>query len=354
MENLNVLDPVAGLVLANTQRTVGMVIVVLLAVGGVVLIWFNTRAARPELGAEIELAANRKPYHADEVLEGKVLDRVLLMALVLIGLIAIGLPLYALAEPGRQSNAIEYFESDTGVFANRGAGLFGPSADGGLGCADCHGAAGGGGSRSHILLDADGEFVAQVNWQAPALNAVTLRYSDDEIRDILNYGRPGTPMAAWGTPGGGPLTTQQVDNLIDFLHSIEVDQAGLQESISEEVDRSIADGEFASVGEAIFNYGLYSSADAGTYSCGRCHTSGWSYGDPVDPGSGGTTGFSLKGGATLTRFPTAEEHAEFVTLGSDEGEGYGVGGQGSGRMPAFGAYYTEDQISEVVDYERGL
>jgi mono/diheme cytochrome c family protein len=318
------------------------------------LLWFNSRAARPELGAEIELAPNRKQYYDDEQLEGKVLDRVLLIALVLIAVIAVGLPMYWLAEPGRQSNAIEYYEGPEGVFATRGAGLFAGSEAGGLGCADCHGSAAQGGSRSHILLDSEGEFVAQVEWKAPSLNAATMRFSDDELRFILNYGRPGTPMAAWGAPGGGPLTTQQVDNLIDFLHSIEVDQAGLQESISEEVDRSIADGEFASVGEAIFNYGLYSSADAGTYSCGRCHTSGWSYGDPVDPGSGGTTGFSLKGGATLTRFPTAEEHAEFVTLGSDEGEGYGVGGQGSGRMPAFGAYYTEDQISEVVDYERGL
>lgn len=348
------LDPLAGAVLANAQRTVGMVIVVLLAVGGVVLIWFNTRAARPELGAEIELAPNRKPYHPDEVLEGKVLDRVLLMALVLIALIAVGLPLYALAEPGRQSNAIEYYESDTGVFANRGAGLYGPSADGGLGCADCHGAAGGGGSRTHILLDADGEFVAQVNWQAPALNAVTLRFSDDEIRDILNYGRPGTPMAAWGTPGGGPLTTQQVDNLISFLHAIELPVEELQAQVTEEIDRSMEAGEFSSLGEAVFNYGQFSGADSGTYSCARCHTMGWSYGDPQASGGGGTIGFSLRDGVTLRRFPSAEQHAQFIADGSEFGIGYGVNGQGSGRMPGFGQTLTEEQIDAVVEYERGL
>jgi mono/diheme cytochrome c family protein len=354
MEDVNVSGAVAGVLLANTQRTVGIVIVGLLALAGIVLLWFNSRAARPELGAEIELAPNRKPYYDDEVLEGKVLDRVLLIALGLIAMIAIGLPMYWLAEPGRQSNAIEYFEAPDGVFATRGAGLFAGSEAGGLGCADCHGSAGQGGSRTHILLDSEGEFVAQVDWRAPALNAATMRFDDDELRFILNYGRPGTPMAAWGAPGGGPLTTQQVDNLIDFMHSIEIDPAELQASITEEIDRSVAEGEFGSVGEAIFNYGLYSGADAGTYSCGRCHTSGWSYGDPRSPGGGGTTGFSLRDGATITRFPDPESHAEFVTAGSENGIGYGTNGQGTGRMPAFGAYYSEDQISEVVEYERGL
>lgn len=354
MEKLNVLEPVAGAVLANTQRTVGMVIVVLLAVGGVVLLWFNSRAARPELGAEVELAPNRKAYYPDEVLEGKVLDRVLLMALVLIALIAVGLPLYALAEPGRQENAIRYFESDTGVFANRGAGLYAPSEAGGLGCADCHGASGGGGVRSHILLDSEGEFVAQVQWLAPALNSVTLRYDDDEIRDILNYGRPGTPMAAWGTPGGGPLTTQQVDNLVDYLHAIAIEPEELQAQVTAEIDRSLEEGEFASLGEAVFNYGQYSGADSGTYSCARCHTMGWSYGDPQAPGGGGTIGFSLRDGATVRRFPTAEEHAQFIADGSEDGIGYGQNGQGSGRMPGFGQTLTQEQIDAVVEYERGL
>lgn len=354
MENLNVVDPVAGVVLASTQRTIGIVIVVLLAIAGVVLVWFNSRAARPELGAEIELAPNRKPYYDDEQLEGKVLDRVLLMALALIAMIAIGLPLYWLAEPGRQSNAIEHFEGQDGVFVNRGAGLFAGSEAGGLGCADCHGSAGQGGSRDHILLDSNGEFVAQVSWLAPALNAVTLRYDDDEIREILNYGRPGTPMAAWGAPGGGPLTTQQIDNLIAFLHSIEIPAEELEAQVTAEVERSLEAGEFATMGEAVFNYGQISGADSGTYSCARCHTMGWSYGDPQASGGGGTIGFSLRDGATVRRFPTPEDHAQFIADGSQRGIGYGVNGQGSGRMPGFGQTLTEEQIDAVVEYERGL
>ena len=35
----------------------------------------------------------------------------------------------------------------------------------------------------------------------------------DEVKFILNYGRPFSPMPAWGAPGGGPLTDQQLENL---------------------------------------------------------------------------------------------------------------------------------------------
>jgi mono/diheme cytochrome c family protein len=360
METPNVIDPVAVMlthvgVLATTQRVIGTVIVALLAIAGVALFWFNTRKARPELGSEIELAPNRKQYYPDEELEGKVLDRVLGLALVLIAIIAVGLPLYWLAEPGRQEGAaISYRgdpddDSDWGIFANRGQGLYLE-----YGCGDCHGGVAGG-FRDHILLDPDtGEFVAQVPWKAPALDTVALRYDRDEIEFILNYGRPGTPMQAFGAPGGGALTTQQIDNLIDYLFAIALDDDSVQQAATVEIERSLEAGEFESLGEAVFNLGLNSGFAGGAYSCGRCHTAGWSYGQPLEPGGGGTIGFSLRDGSTLSRFPTFDLHYDFIFEGSEAGQGYGVGGQGSGRMPGFGRMLTEDQIRAVVEYERGL
>jgi mono/diheme cytochrome c family protein len=360
METPNVFDPVAAAltqvsVLASTQRVIGTVIVALLFIAGVVLFWFNTRRARPELGAEIELAPNRKPYYPDEELEGKVLDRVLGLALVLIAIIAVGLPLYWLAEPGRQEGAAIAYEgdpddaSDMGIFASRGEGLYLV-----YGCGTCHGGVQGG-LRDHILLDPDtGDFVAQVPWKAPALDTVTLRYEREEIEFILNYGRPGTPMQAFGGPGGGALTTQQIDNLIDYLYFIAVEEEEAQAAATAEIDRSLEAGEFDSLGEAVFNLGLNSGFAGGAYACGRCHTAGWSYGQPLEPGGGGTIGFALRDGATLSRFPTFELHYDFIFEGSEEGRGYGVGGQGSGRMPGFGRMLTEEQIRAVVEYERGL
>ena len=352
-------DPVAAtatdlVVLANTQRTIGVVIVALLAIAGVVVFWFNTRKTRPELGAEIELAPNRKPYYPDDELEGKVLDRVLGLALVLIAIIAVGLPLYWLAEPGRHDGAEIAYRgdpddpTDMGIFASRGEGLYIE-----FGCGDCHGGVQGG-FREHILLDADGNFVASVDWQAPALDTVALRHTREEIEEILNFGRPGTPMQAFGTPGGGALTTQQIDNIIDYLFHVTVTPEEAQEAATAEIERSLDAGEFDSLGEAVFNLGLNSGFAGGAYSCARCHTAGWSYGDPREPGGGGPVGFSLRDGATLSRFPEVEDHFDFVAEGSEYGIGYGVAGQGSGRMPGFGQMLTEEQIQAVIEYERGL
>ena len=57
------------------------------------------RSARKEVGSEIELAANRKPYYDDEVLEGRRLERVQLYGVLLLVVLVIGLPLYWVLEP---------------------------------------------------------------------------------------------------------------------------------------------------------------------------------------------------------------------------------------------------------------
>ena len=67
----------------------------------------NAGAARKEAGSEIELAANRKPYYDDEVLEGRRLERVQLYGVLLLVVLVIGLPLYWVFEPDRQAGAQE-------------------------------------------------------------------------------------------------------------------------------------------------------------------------------------------------------------------------------------------------------
>ena len=200
-----------------------------------------------------------------------------------IAVTAVGLPLYWLNEPGRQSGAIENFDQ---TFVNRGAKLFAPTGDGGYNCAGCHGAEGvGGQAPPYTLTDADGEFVATVTWQAPALNTVLLRFSEEEVRQILIYGRPGTPMPAWGAEGGGPLTTQQIDELIAYLGSIQLTseeaqaagRGGAARRSSASARTTPIDYDDPAVGEALFNLGLESGVAGGAYSCARCHTKGASF-----------------------------------------------------------------------------
>jgi mono/diheme cytochrome c family protein len=111
--------------------------------------------------------------------------------------------------------------------------------------------------------------------------------------------------------------------------------------------------------------------------CARCHTKGWSIFDPTKPatavdgvsalglsggggGTGGGIGFNLRDGALFRRFgPDNDEktdgftaHQKFVTEGSLPFKGYGSGGLGSGKMPGFGSMLTEQQIEQIVAYER--
>ena len=350
--------------LASTS--IAWIIVLTLTIGWIVYAMFNARAARKEAGAEVELAANRKPYFDDEELEGRRLELVQFIGVLLLIVIVIGLPLYWVFEPSRQAGAREGAQRQ---LAGWGAELFAPTAEGGFNCAGCHGGmnATGGSAPFSVTDPATGE-VRAVNWVAPALNTVLYRFSPEEVEYIITYGRPGTPMSAWGLAGGGPLNAQQVQTLIAYLQSIQVPRENCdgtevddpncptghlptenQEQIEQAARDAVESGEYASYGEALFNLALSS----GAYSCARCHTSGWSYGEPQEAGQGGL-GWNLTGGSTDAHFPNTEEMIDFVANGSENGVGYAEQGQGSGKMPAFGAMLTDDQLAAVVDYVRSL
>jgi mono/diheme cytochrome c family protein len=111
----------------------------------------------------------------------------------------------------------------------------------------------------------------------------------------------------------------------------------------------MASGDYDSEGQALFNLPTAS----GAYSCARCHTRGWSYGQPEVEG-GGAMGPNLTGGDTVRQFPLSADHQEFITDGSENGRRYGEQGQGSGRMPGFGQMLTDEQIAAIVEYERSL
>jgi mono/diheme cytochrome c family protein len=377
------LDLQGTVLAASTVKSIGAVIAVLVTLGFAWYVIANIRSGRDEIGSEIELAPNRKPYYDDETLEGPRLTRALSTGLVLLAVVAVGLPLYWLNEPGRQSGAVENFDR---TFVNRGAALFAPTAEGGYDCAGCHGAEGVGGIAAFTLTDADNEFVANVTWQAPALNTVLLRYSEEEVRDILVYGRPGTPMPAWGEEGGGPLTTQQIDELIAYMASIQISSDAAKAQVEEQLRKELGLGEDATidytdpaVGEALFHLGLSDGFAGGAYSCARCHTKGASIVDgsaePADadlsehvgfePGSG-AFGFNLTDGVVPRQFLTLDDLVEFLSKGSEFGMLYGQRGQGSGRMPGYGdnpntedeaqddGMFTEGMIRAVALYEASL
>jgi mono/diheme cytochrome c family protein len=357
----------------SAAAAIGWAIFAVILIGFVALVVANMRKGKAEVGAEIELAANRRPYLSDDELETKKLDRTLGAGLLLLGLIGVALPLYWLGEPGRQEEAISGWKE---IFISRGENIYVNGAQ----CGACHGPEGVGGVAETSLLNDRSEFVQRVAWQAPALDTVLYRYSREEVFDILQYGRPNTPMPAWGALGGGPLTDQQLYNVIDYLESIQLPAAEVRAAVDEELlavcapddegTCTLEGGEWATAGEAMFNMGYTSKFAAGAFSCGRCHTKGWSWGQ-AEVSGGGFLGPNLTNGSTIRQFPTVQSQIEFISQGAERGKPYGVGGQaGDGTMPGYGVnpnaeeegavlssdqvMYTQDQIAAIVEYERGL
>ena len=352
--------------LALATTSIAALLAVIIVIGWIVYAFLNSRSARSELGSELELAANRKPYYDDETLEGRRLEGLQLLAVLLLIVVVIGLPLYWMFEPSRQAGATEGMENR---FVSWGANLFAPTAEGGFNCAGCHGGMNGVGGVAayNVTNPATGETQA-VQWKAPAVNTIFYRFDEDEVRFILVYGRPFSPMSPWGLEGGGPMNDQQIDTLLAYLQSIQIPREGCAEGeddpricpsghlpadVQADIDaaarESVADGTYASYGEALFNLELAS----GAYSCARCHTTGWSWGQPGVPGQG-AFGWNLTGGSVDAHFPNEQDMVDFIKAGSVLGAKYGIQGQGSGRMPGFGAMLTDEQIQAVVEYVRSL
>src|SRR5439155_19311184 len=99
-------------------------------------------------------------------------------------------------------------------------------------CANCHGVDGGGGVASFVVKSEDPScdpnqvvnaelakkqpqcLPKQVSWRAPSLQLAGLRYSRQQLTQIITYGRPGTPMPAWGVLSGkGALQQQSIQDL---------------------------------------------------------------------------------------------------------------------------------------------
>jgi len=329
--------------LAASQQRIALAVVLVMMAGWVVYLISSARRTY-EPGNELEIAPNRKQYFDDDRLEGSRLTKYLWWAFAMLAISAVGLPAYWLREPYRQQGAgldrgTAYFDHKA---VQRGMEYFQASPgdpptprEPHYGCETCHGVKGIGGVATYTITDeANPDAPArQVQWQAPALNTVMLRFRPEEVLQILIYGRAGTPMPAWGVKGGGALNDQQLEDLIAYMQSITLDPRAVKE-------------------ENLAKYGTDGTKLFEAF-CARCHTQGASYGEPGEPG-GGAFGPALTGGSTLTQFPTVDSHVEWVAETAPFGSQYGVRGQSEGAMPFFGEMLTPEQIQAVVAYERGL
>lgn len=397
------------------------------AVGVAILAFILWRVVNLRRNPEARPPPNIAPGMPDEDLEGRKLERVLGWALLFTIIIAIALPVYFIFEPSRQATASqEYLQASitrgATLFANQQSKFY--SATTSLLCANCHGVHGEGGSTPFTLQpEADicqikanqaNPNVPQclpqsVTWQVPALNTALLRFDQDELANIITYGRPGTPMPPWGVASGkGVLGTQGIDDLVNYVQSIQItpkqaleqsaqavtqykqqaesyvtstqtnlttaqqtlaqDQAKGAPASTIGIDQAAISQLQAQLASAQANnlqvQGLSEGALLFEVNCARCHTQNWSFFDPTKlgqpapaPQGSGAFGPNLTNGATLLQFPGntgRQMQIQWVTVGVPPNMPYGTRGISDGAMPHFGNLLTAQQIAAIVDYERGL
>lgn len=180
------------------------------------LLWIALRR-RPARRADIPPAM--RPGPADEALERSLFVRLLAWNTLFVLFFAGWLSVYWFFEP--RTNAADQLEL-VNRSVERGEGWFQVASEAnptGFGCAQCHGPSGEGGSTV---------FQGQ-EYPAPPLNTVCggpntghpLILSLEDIRDTIMQGRPGTPMPSWSVRYEGPMNDQQIQDLINYLITIQ-------------------------------------------------------------------------------------------------------------------------------------
>ena len=377
---------------ATTQQGVGKALIAIAVIGLLIYVFAENRVSKQSNLDSFLNAPNRKAAPNDEVFEGPRLDRWLTWALVLMTIVAISVPVYWLGEYGRQEGAIRGFDKRS-VDRGEEAYFETPNSKHGtpaLNCQQCHGAnAGGGAVKTAVkdydknglpMKDADGkDLVRPVQWAAPRINDVALRYRKGQLRNVLVYGRAPV-MPAWGVAGGGPSTDQTIDDLIQYLRHLALEKNEEARKLYEEKwdETKDADKAFdfalnslpmqkmrqeesvaalASAKKAPGSKGKSDGQILFELNCARCHTSGWSQGEPQEAGTG-AFGPRLSKESLKIQFPNPADQASFIKLGTeDNNKPYGtrgINGWESGGMPYFGNTLTDKQIEAIVEYERGL
>jgi mono/diheme cytochrome c family protein len=224
---------------------IAIVIAIAFVLAGLGYLVNSGRGPRP--GREIP--PNLAPYLTDEELETTRLTKTLTAALFSSALLAIALPVYFLTESGRQADFVEMFEEEAVHIGEQIYLEQAPDNPEGFGCIACHGAEGVGGGADYV----DPRTGTSVTWSAPALNDVLYRYDEEEVRYWLIWGRPGSPMPAWGVEAGGPLNDQQLDEVIEYLKSIQIPQEEAITAVDAAVSAELAslEGAAASIATAI-------------------------------------------------------------------------------------------------------
>ena len=173
-----------------------------------------------------------RPAPSDDELETNILERWQGLGVVLTIFLALFLPAYWLFFEQQRGSAAGIEQRTESI--HRGKVIFGPTPPGvahgfQANCAQCHGTNAEGGVKGRTWIPPGTS--KPVAYQAPSLNDVFIRQTvgaKKNAKDAYNFvyetiarGRAGAPMPTWGLGYGGPMNDQQIEDVVNFLISIQ-------------------------------------------------------------------------------------------------------------------------------------
>ncbi|HWL38140.1 MAG TPA: cytochrome c [Frankiaceae bacterium] len=192
-----------------------------------------------------------RPAPSDDELETNILERWQGWGTLLVVFLALYLPIYFVFFENQRSNDAALEQREESI--ERGAFIYAQAEPGAhgfqAGCARCHGTFAGGGVVPQYKANADAE---ATDYPVPNLHEIFKRQMIDQnksvrdayrfVYDTIAQGRPGTPMPTWGLGYGGPMNDQQIEDVVNFLISI---QEGLPEEDAAELALGNQPGPFS-------------------------------------------------------------------------------------------------------------
>jgi len=197
---------------APSNVGVGSVVLTVAVAGFLVWIGYLVLSSRRRARRVEETPQNLSPFLSDDEMETKRVTRVLNLAVISAAVLAVALPIYYINEGDRQTAAAERIHERN---VSEGSHWYEN-----FSCVDCHGPGGSGGGAPFV----EARSTLSTTWNAPSLNDIFFRYSPEEIEHWIVYGRPGTPMPANGLEGGGAMTVEEVEQVMDYLYSVSITQ----------------------------------------------------------------------------------------------------------------------------------
>lgn len=218
-----------GLAALSTPATLALIagaVVALAFVAGLVTLAMRRRGPQGP-----DIPPGMRPGPPDEVLERRQLEKVMGWGVLFVFFFALWLPVLWLREPGQNvDDELELIARSE----ERGRSWFELSSEEnptGFGCARCHGDQAQGGTVP--FTTPEGETIPDYTVPRltdvcggpatghPLITGANPAEVVEAIRTTIREGRDGTPMPSWSIRFAGPMNDQQIQDLINYLLSIQ-------------------------------------------------------------------------------------------------------------------------------------